>query len=186
MDIKSKKCAKCDSVKDWTYSNGKYNAQGYAKTLMKPESLGCPQECGKGYVSWNNPAMNLIQVTVRDENVRHESIDNGKVHMDYVYSHTVINSINRIHIRILSEIMNNIKVDLKKKEVVVRCTSVLDNQVILGFIDDLSNNRLDYNIFKLKHEYKMRTRHQTTNANYPDILKERKQWDIQWDLRTRL
>jgi hypothetical protein len=184
--VSNKNCITCSSIDSWVYNNGKYNAQGYAKKLMKPENLGCAQECEKGQVTWNNPVMNLSRISVRDENVRHTSDTNGEIHMDYVYSHTVLNNINKIHVRILSEVINNFKVNLITKEVIVRCHSILNNQVALGFIDDLSSNRLDYNIYKLKHEYKKRSRNHTTNANFPDIMNERTHNEIIWDLRTRL
>ena len=186
MALIGTRCTACESINNWKFKVTPHNPQSYAKKLMNSDRFGCVDFCNEKAVGWwvqkemENPLLLFVQI--RDELIPHETQGLNDVHYDFVYSTGYFDGINHIHAKLLAMVSGSISVDLLKNEVTVRGDSVLRNQVVLGLVYDLVNQRIDYNPENLKNEYLSRFIHNTVISEYPDILSERSKMDVRYDI----
>lgn len=178
-------CQKCNAVELWVNKIRSGGPYAYAKKMMKAKHLGCPDHCDDTVAVWSNPnelGDHVKAVMIYDEMIPQRfPLD----HYIFVYTVAMMPKINKTHAWLLSNVSDNIDVNLQNKEVTVVSNTILGNQIQLGFIDDLVNNRLDYNRYRLVVEYHKRLIHQTENKNFPDVFNEKTDIHKLYDVRYR-
>lgn len=112
----------------------------------------------KDYVTamqWDNikDGQAKVCITLRDEFIKHTF---PRPHHDFVYTTTTL-KLSPEHASLLPFVTGSILVDLLKRQVTARCGGLKANSVTLGFVYDLSKNKLrGYSKSDLKKEYARR------------------------------
>lgn len=112
----------------------------------------------KDYVSamqWDNikDGQAKVSITLRDEFIKHSF---PRPHHDFIYT-TASLKLSPEHASMLPFVTGSILVDLLKHQVTARCGGLKANSVTLGFVYDLSKNKLrGYSKSDLKKEYARR------------------------------
>jgi hypothetical protein len=124
--------------------------QKYALKLL--QEFGAPNYVTMSSLTWLNPHPNIQRISIVNEKIFHDS---PVRHYDFVYSTANI-ATTPAQACMLQFISGSILVDQLKKEITARCSSLVKNQITLGFVYDYTTGRLHGSKEQLQAEYKRR------------------------------